>query len=659
MNHTTISPQEAWERTRSALKTNMSRTSFAYLENTRALAYEAGKLIVATQDAYQQDVLENRVQKTASNLLVGVLGRPVEVRFVRGLPEAEEGSEEIEEKSTEMQLRASSGTRYEDVVQPQRIVLLLGYALRHLAQKEISPEEMSLWMSARQAAYFPWKKSRGGTTFQERISWRQITRFSGISKTTYFRWIKDKEEIANGMLRRLPEKDLTGMKNHWDVAMTPFLTRHDASVLMHILSGHLAFAENADEGAEIALEVLADLQERSPAEYLDGEIPVHKNAAKHVVDILRQMLDWQGDLPGALYEAGEALEAKLLNAYGKVVITHHFLTEVVPFFELTQAQMWAIIALRDRLVYDYQNGIEHDYLKADHGAETLAAWTGVSTKSIRRWLAMPKFSQFIRPYPDQAHEEESSTWQESGGVFYQVLQTEPPLAYIEGADGSLIPIWRKRDLPAEQGTDRDRSVDKVIQVGGQPDTGLRTAWDRSSDRVGQVSGQGEPPLNNLFKPLQPSSKPLKPLPTTPPATLAAKTSPVTQGGAWDMSVLLECNPVSDPKLKAHLLAKSDPTAFVSWLIYGYSQDGHGLKSPVNHAISKLGKNPRQGAGQHYYPLARLGPEIIRVLLQKRIRPYADHDLELPERFRHVFKAFSEENIYNLAHTLFPGNWEEP
>ena len=73
MNNTTISPQEAWERTRSALKTSMSRTGFASLEHTRALAYEQGKLIVATKDAYQRDLLENRVRQKASHLLIGVL----------------------------------------------------------------------------------------------------------------------------------------------------------------------------------------------------------------------------------------------------------------------------------------------------------------------------------------------------------------------------------------------------------------------------------------------------------------------------------------------------------------------------------------------------------------------------------------------------------
>ena len=288
---------------------------------------------------------------------------------------------------------------------------------------------------------------------------------------------------------------------------------------------------------------------------------------------------------------------------------------------------------------------------------------------------MPKFRQFIRSYPDEVpnilnrNTTNLKRWQEAGGLFFQVRQTEPPLAYIHDEAGDLIPVWRRSDLPLRQepelkdvcalnaGTKWVTLRDNLGQGLGQGGSGSGTEWGRSLDKVGQGSGQDGSPLNNLFKPLQTPVKPLKPLQTTPPPT--EKTSPEAQGGGWDMPALLELNPVSDPKLKARLLEKGNPAAFVSWLIYGYSPDGQGLKSPVNHALSKLAKSPEQRARQLYFQVAALGPDAVQALMHKGLNPYAENEIAVPEKFRHPFKDFSAESIHALASCLFRGDWEAP
>jgi hypothetical protein len=681
MNLKNITAQEAWEQVLSQFEVTMPRTIFKDLRKTRALAYREGSLVIAVPSAYQRDFLESRVQQTASRLLVGALGAHAEVEFVLDTSEAVEKEdrdvvENKEEETAFAGLHPANATRYQEEVKPQRIVMFPAYTLRHLTQGEVTHKDFSSWMSARQVVYFPWKRSGGGSSFRQHISWREITRFAGMSKNSFFRTIQGRDEIANGMLRRLPEAGIAlEASNHWEVAMNPFITRHDASVLINILEANLAFDDSNTKRYEIALSVLTDLTQRSPAEYLEMETEVSEHPPKHIVGILKLVLGIEGDMPAALFEAAEALEEKLINAYGKVVVTHHFLTEVVPFFELTQAQTWAIIALNDRCVYDYKTGIEHDFLKADQGLETLAAWAGVSVKSMRRWLKMPKFRQFIRSYPDEVpnilngNTSNLKRWQESGGLFFQVRQTEPPLAYIHDEAGELIPVWRRSDLPLRQETElKDVCTlnagtkwvtlrDNLGQGLGQGGSGSGTEWVMPLDKVGHGSGQDGSPLNNLFKPLQTSVKPLKPLQAPPQST--EKTSPVAQGGGWDMPALLELNPVSDPKLKARLLSQGDPNAFASWLIYGYSQEGHGLKSPVNHAISKLARTPRQGAGQRYAKLAQLGPDLIQALMRKRLSPYAENHVDISDEFKHIFKPFSEENIYALAHSLFSSSWEEP
>ena len=658
--------QRAWQTVLGQLQMEMPRASYdTWVRDTKALSYEDGHLTIGVRNAYTRDWLESRLQSTVSRLLIGIMNRSVDVDFV--VSEADVLDEEDQQEGSEIQndheIELAASTQYEEEVKPDRVVVFPGYALRLLSQGDLSPKEMSLWMAFRQAAYFDWKKTGGGASFVRNIPHQEIIKFANMSRTSFFREINEKDALAASMVLRVPEvaenfynNAHLDNANRWQISMSPRLTRHDATVIEMILSSDIALAEKNEKAQfAAALQSLEELTGRSPGDYLDMVVDLPKRAPAGVVEILRRALGLEEDIPAALFNAAEALQNKIINAYGSVVITHHFLTVVVPHFKLTQSQIWTAIVLRDRCYYDYESGIEHDFVMAPKGLESIAAWAGVSTKSLKRWMEQPEFAQFIQAskvnLPENKRSREADRLRHflnMGGQIFKVLREEPPLGYLcDEETDRLIPLWTKWDS----------ALDKVVLGLGQSGTRPWTKWDSALDKVGLGFGQSGTPLNNLFKPLLNPFKPHKPQPTTPKAT-SGKTSPSAQGvGGWDMSVLLALNPVSDPKIKKRLLEESNPATFVSWLLYAYSPEGEGIKSPTNLAISNLAREPRQGAKKIYQDMALLGPEKLQDLLDALSRPYS-LGLEQDESgFLRTFKKAPQEKIHELASCLFEGSLE--
>jgi hypothetical protein len=651
-------PQRAWQTVLGQLQMEMPRASYdTWVRDTKALSYKEGHLTIGVRNAYARDWLESRLQSTVSRLLIGIMNRAVEVDFVICQPDLIEDDDLGEENDHEIELASSS--HYEEEVKPQRVVVIPGYALRLLAQGDLSAREMSLWMSFRQAAYFDWKKSKGGVSFTRNIPHQEIIKFANMSRTSFFREIRGKDFLAEGMIQRLPEMGGGGFNPHmdnanrWKVSMSPRLTRRDAAVIELILSTDIALAEETTEARKAAaLHSLDEMAKRSPSDYLDMEIKRPKHAPANVIEILRRALGLEDDIPAALFEASEALQNKLMSAYGSVVITHHFLTEVAPHFGLTQSQVWTAIVLRDRSYYDYESGIEHDFVMAPQGLESIAGWIGVSVKSLKRWLEQDEFRQFVQVLKVEIPENDLSEGADrlrqflgAGGLILNVRKEEPALGYLCDEESErLIPLWTKWD-PA---------LDKVVLGLGQSETRLETKWDSALDKVGLGFGQSGTPLNNLYKPLLNPYKPHKPQPTNP----KAKTSPLAQGGGgWDISSLLKLNPVSDPKIRKRILEKGDPIALVSWLLYGYSPEGEGINSPSNLAISNLASNPGQGARQIYQGIALLGPDKLRKLIDDLSQPYQLGQAEDESGFLRIFKKTPPEKIHELASCLFEENWQ--
>ena len=328
-----------------------------------------------------------------------------------------------------------------------------------------------------------------------------------MSKTAYFRVIRDQDDIAAGMVKRVPEpaEVCTGNAhidnaNRWAVSMSPRLTRRDAVVIESILLDHVEIARTEEAREEIVLDTLASMSKRSTTELLESvKINiVPRNAPANVLTILRRVLGVEEDISRELFEAAEVLQNKLIKAFGTVIVKHHFLKVTAPTLKLTQAKMWAIIALRHRRYYDHESGEEFDYLFAKNGIHTLAEWAGTSRRSITRWLDDPIFSVFIRKLevehiPDDKCE--TTEWERRGGEVYVAREDEPPL-WFEG-EKELVPHWANRVMAlGKSGIEPEIWANRVMALG------------KSGHAFGQIGSC----LNRLIK------THLKPLTTMGPQT---------------------------------------------------------------------------------------------------------------------------------------------
>lgn len=78
-----LSPETAWKSTLGELELQMTRATFnTWLKGTRVVDSEEGEFVIGVRNDFAKDWLENRLQDTVLRTLSGIVGRPVEVRFI-------------------------------------------------------------------------------------------------------------------------------------------------------------------------------------------------------------------------------------------------------------------------------------------------------------------------------------------------------------------------------------------------------------------------------------------------------------------------------------------------------------------------------------------------------------------------------------------------
>ncbi len=78
-----MNADQIWQTALGELQLQMTRPTFdTWLKNTRAISYEDGTLIIGVHNAYAKDWLENRLLSIIKRVLVGIVGRTVEARFI-------------------------------------------------------------------------------------------------------------------------------------------------------------------------------------------------------------------------------------------------------------------------------------------------------------------------------------------------------------------------------------------------------------------------------------------------------------------------------------------------------------------------------------------------------------------------------------------------
>ncbi|HSG25601.1 MAG TPA: chromosomal replication initiator protein DnaA [Anaerolineales bacterium] len=110
--------KRAWQAVLGQLQMEMAKATYdTWVRDAAFVAYEDGTFIIGVQNAYARDWLESRLTSTINRMLIGLMDRSVEVRFVvwqeRKQPEpAPVVAEEVEDELIARPRRLTLNTRY-------------------------------------------------------------------------------------------------------------------------------------------------------------------------------------------------------------------------------------------------------------------------------------------------------------------------------------------------------------------------------------------------------------------------------------------------------------------------------------------------------------------------------------------------------------------
>lgn len=631
---------QVWQTVLSQLQTEMPRASFdTWVRDTVPLGYANGELTIGVRNAYARDWIEDRLSNTISRLLIGILDIPnVTLKFVIAEGENDTADREDDENDADgqNQIEEAAATRYQEEVLPHRIVGFSAYALRLLEHGDATHKELSAWIGLRQALYKTWTRDGKPKRFTRNVPHQAILEFACMGRSAFFDLISGVDELAGGMIKKVPDVDQRNTNaTRWEVAMEPVLTRRDATVIETILVAEASMHSSRKAKQHAVLEELRSMTRRQPDDFLKLEVKVPAHAPKRVTHIVRRVLGEEGDLPAEMMDAAEGLQDRLMHAFGMVSVSHHFLQVVAPALKLSHQQIWAIITLRDRCVFDYQENVQRDFVYLTNGLQTLADWISVSLKTIERWFEKPEFQLFAQPLNV---DRSNAKWQKETPLMLQIRLQEPPLWVTEdGASQTLH--WTSPDsLSDKPGLDLDKlglALDKAGLAFGQPRTQFWTNPDS---------------LNLYNKPLLNPYKPQESSPTT--SVRSAQRAAVGNLAFWDFDFLMQNNAVSGASKRKLLetmksMGRDLPSlsrGFVSWLLYAHSPAGARIQDPVGLAIRCLLDNVHAGAGPDFDHLASLSPRALKRLFD--------------EDFRGGFLEDGPGNVYHAHFSEMPAALKE-
>ena len=436
-----MNPQQAWQSVLEQLQLEMPRASFdTWVQDTQAVSLEDDILLVSARNAYSRDWLESRLTSTTSRMLIGILNAAVEVRFVVQDVVDEMSDDDPEEDGKGFTAEPENKTQYDAEVYPTHIVMLEAYCLRLLEQGDMTAKEMSLWVGFHQAIWRQWHQGKG--TVHNVPHW-DVMSFAMMGRASYFRELAKAELVggrkflAGGHVEIVPEASAAPTADRrWDnanryrISMSPRLTRRDCAVIETILNAEVSMTATRAEALQVVTATLQNLAERDVMDWINQEVPPAQSWPRSVQEIVRRVLDVQGDLSEELITASEKVYSRIVGAFGKLQITHYFLRVVAPTMQFSHAQAWAIIALRDRCWFDHATQTQKNFALLRGGVKTLAKWAGASVKSVTRWFQEPEFSAFIRFVDMDTILDAPEDWKQSGTQIVFVHLDEPLLGEL-------------------------------------------------------------------------------------------------------------------------------------------------------------------------------------------------------------------------------------
>jgi len=596
----TLTPDQAWQSALGQLQFDMPKASFdTWVRDTNLVSYKDGLFTIGVRNAYVREWLESRLTSTVTRLLMGMMNREVEVTFVVDEPdvvEEDKDESEAEEETTDVQV--VHRLQYDEIVVPERVVAIPGYFSRLIP--EIGTRNAWLYVGWRQAAWGGKRQDNGAKTW--RIPVREIVRFSGMSRRTFFRAVEDQGtwDALAGLVERCEEEPSWArgrdrrahrLPNHYTVHMTLPLSRRDAAAVRDWLFARVK------EGMSLldALKQAVEIQD------LVGEILPHLDSPgkEYSLPVPRTVMEITGNLFGSeekppkdIQDAAEELHRKIINAFGVILMTHYFLETVIPNAGLTPSQAWLVALLRDRCYVNRDTGEVRDEVLIRGGYGELADWMGMNRpKTIWEWFREESgaMGAFLAILPVQEKDEPNS-------LRLRIRLEEPIFA---GANDTIrmaqVSLSDGADDTNKPGADGTHRMAQMAPLNGTDGTAAWREWHSLKH------------LNTS----QNTSERITPTTSDRPAAVVPS--------SWNLRKILVQGRVH-PKVRADLLARnSSVQAFVSWLLYACSPAGDGIQSPLAYALASLRDAPDQGSGGAYDHLAALPPRELVCLLRWSVK----------------------------------------
>jgi hypothetical protein len=649
---------KAWQSVLAQLKAEMPSTLFeTWVADTQYLSSADGLVSIVCRNKFTRDWLENHIQSRVSTLLEKLLDCSLEVRFVI----ANDQADEAEPVDGEVQVEAIWDAVYEQVVQPEKVIALNAYFLRHL--RELGPELGWMYVGFRQAAY-----SAGGRngTRAARFTGKSIVALSGTPERTF--WFRagvgETWKRLDGLVQPVDEKPLWDEKSKtpkrlprkYSVAMTLPLTPADAQALMRWIALHLDEAGGPARVLKQACET--PLTELIPvtAESRVDDKPVA--VSKIVRDLFAE------EIPEMELNAlAEQLRIHLMPPGDLVMISLFFVEHVLPY--LGAGPGWMLTILRDRCWVNPESGETRNRVTVKGGYAEVASWLGLERPlTVYEWLngkhrkmlpakgkngekaqkPNPKSGQYLNPglrmYVREANRSKALAFS-NGQRDFELLLDEIPAEIVNAAirGEPLFPLGSDPNLYVNCSIGFTRIADDFYANCSIDFTRIAEHL-YATCRVFKLLSSLKPALKTPLKTSTGNSQNLE-----TPTPEMQKTVVVDQ---WDLGLLFRANGVSRKKQQQLFNSGATGLAFASWLLYGYTLAGKGLIDMVGNAIQSTLSTPNSGAGGVCDLLAGYGPIKLTSLFTDSLRGTMVADRYFLSAFGHLTVTQKQELLMRLG-----------
>lgn len=656
---------EAWQFVMTQLREQLPRALFdAWVADIVCLSADENFFTIGCRNTFTRDWLENGIRSTVSDLLEGMLGRCIDVRFVvitdRDHP-GETDRDSADQQENELRIEAAWESLYDQVVQPAKVVVLNAYFLRHL--RGLGPELGWMYVGFHQAAY-----SDGGREGRRtaRFSGKSLALLSGTSERTFWLRTRNPETWKRlaGLVTLIDEKPLWDQKSttpkrlprKYTVAMTLPLTAVDSQSLIRWIADHL-------EEAGSAASVLGKACETPLTELIPvcTENPVNNEpmtVCKIVHDLFAQ------ELPELeLVALAQRLQLHLMPSRDLVLISLFFIEHILPF--LGAGPAWMLTILRDRCFVNPATGESRNRVIVKGGFAEIAGWIGFERpmtiyewlngkhrkkvpvkdgQDQKTWKLNPRAGQYLnsgaRIYLREVPHGRVLDFNQSQREF-EVLMEEIPVEILSA-------VIQKKPLFNVSGFDGSYVVDTIgfTRITDNPSASCSLEFTHFADHLYATCR-----VFNLLNPERPalriSLKPTSSLKITGDRSPDPAQEKVVVD-EWNLNTLLGANGVSRKKQKELLEAQASGSTFVSWILYAYTQAGRSLTDPVGNAIQSTLATPNGGAVGACKTLARYGPKKLTGLLVDSILGSYVSDQVFLSSFSHLSLDRKQELILRLG-----------